>query len=602
MTWELRHRGPDGQGVWVDGPVGLGNRRLAIIDVEGGSQPLSNEDGSVWTTFNGEIYNYRQLRSELAATHAFKTRSDTEVLVHAYEEWGDSFTERLHGFFAFAIWDAGRRRLLLARDRIGKKPLFVAHLADRFLFASELRALLAFWPGRPEVDPQALNDVLAVRHVLGRRTGLRGVEQLLPGERVVFEAGRLTRVRFWQPPVPEPCLTDPEAAVAEFRSLFHQAVECRLESEVPLGVLLSGGIDSTAVLDAMSGQVTGGIKTFTVAFTREAESEARFARLAAQHFGTDHQEILLSERDLLDHVDQLLPRLDMPLGDLSVLPTSLVSQVARQRVTVCLTGDGGDELFGGYTRYARLDALGKRPSPAGLSARVGNAILQRLPRHSRAGSKVARMLKHRCWAPERWYVDSLSCLTPIERAAVLGERALTEIDLEEVERVLLSGLEVNGDLKARVMHLDLEHQLPGMILAKLDRASMLSSLEVRSPFLDHRLIEWSQKLSPDLKVNARGLKWLVRQALAGRVPPELLTRSKMGFGAPIARWFRRELAGYLHDHLDSSQLAQDGYLCQDEVRRMLAAHHRRARNLGEALWVLLALEVWYRSWVRGGDP
>ena len=622
MAATLAHRGPDGQRTWVSGAVGLAHARLAIIDLATGDQPLSNEDGTVWVAFNGEIYNYRDLRAELEPRHVFRTRSDTEVLVHGYEEWGTGLLGKLAGFFAFALWDARSERLFLARDRLGKKPLFFAHAGERFVFGSELRALLAALPERPELDPAALNDCLALRHLRGSRSGFSGVEQLLPGEFALLEGGKLVRERFWTPPRPRPASrTEPRddaRALAEYRALFDAAVTRRLESDVPLGLLLSGGIDSTAVLESLARQRGKGIRTFSVAFTRDEESEAPFARLAAAHFGTEHEEFLLSERELLDFVAELLPRLDQPTGDPSILPTALISRCARSRVTVCLSGDGGDELFAGYERYARLARRAPMRAAGPASARLARGMALALPRHAFKAWKLARALEERTLSSEASYVRSLSCLLPRERAALLGERSLAALDLEEPERALedeLAGAPERGasdparsthdeeGLVERAMHLDLVEELPGMILTKVDRASMLASLEVRSPFLDHELVEWAQALPLGFKVRADSngnavRKWIVKRSLEVRVPAELLQRPKKGFGTPLGRWFRRELAGYLHDHLGSSGLARDGWLRQEELSRMLAAHRSRDRNLGEALWVLLALEVWYRNWVQ----
>jgi asparagine synthase (glutamine-hydrolysing) len=615
MAATLAHRGPDGRRTWTSGSVGLAHARLAIIDLATGDQPLSNEDGTVWVAFNGEIYNYRELRAELAPWHAFRTRSDTEVLAHGWEEWGPALFPRLSGFFAIALWDARSERLVLARDRLGKKPLFFARGPNGFAFGSELRALLAWLPERPGLDAAALNDLLAVRHLRRGRSGLAGVEELLPGELLVLERGELRRERFWTPPPPRPRPRSEAEALAEYRALFDAAVARRLESEVPLGLLLSGGIDSTALLESLARQRGRGVRTFSVAFSRDAESEAPFARLAAEHFATEHEEFLLSEAELVDAVAGLLARLDEPTGDPSILPTALISRCARQRVSVCLTGDGGDELFAGYERYARLAHRTPRPAgvPVGVGARLARDVARALPRHAFKAWKLARALEERTLSGEASYVRSLTCLVPREREALLGERTRAALDLGEPERDLEAELVdamgvrasdgADPGLVARAMHLDLQEELPGMILTKVDRASMQASLEVRSPFLDHELVEWAADLPLDLKVRAVPgagdvRKWIVKRSLEGRVPPELLLRAKKGFGTPLGRWFRRELAPLLEDHLGSSSLARDGWLSQPELARLLAAHRSRARNLGEALWVLLALEVWYRNWVR----
>ena len=600
MIAALDHRGPDGTGVHLDGPLGIGHARLAIIDLAGGEQPLANEDEDVWVTFNGEIYNHHELRAELS-DHRFRTRCDTEVLVHGYEEWGPALVDRLAGFFAFALWDAKRERLVLARDRLGKKPLFLARLADRILFASEPAALLSVWPGSPEVDPVGLNDLLAVRHPVARGGGgtcLRGVEQLLPGERAVVAGGEIERERFWSPPPPTEEITDEAEAIERFRTLFDQAVHARLEADVPLGLMLSGGIDSTAVLESMARAASEPVKTFTVAFTRQKESEADQARRTAAAYGAVHEEFLLDEKDLIEEVQALLPRLDLPMADPSILPTALISRVARQRVTVCLTGDGGDELFGGYVRYPRTSALPVDAPASGLERVLYSGLAERLPHYALKGWKLRRGMHRRLASRELRYLESIGCVDVAGRTRLMGPHARDEVDVGAVEALLADELSGDEDFEARMMALDLRHELPGLILWKVDRASMLSSLEVRSPFLDHRLVEWSQSVSPRLKIRGEETKWLVKRALEGRVPEGLLDRPKMGFGTPLGRWFRRELADYVNDHLGSSRLARDGYLDQRELERLLGAHRRRSRNLGEPLWVLLSAEVWYRTWVR----
>ena len=599
MVATLEHRGPDGNGVYTDGPVGLGHTRLAIIDLAGGEQPMTSEATGTTIVFNGEIYNHHQLRGDLEGASRFTTRCDTEALLRGYDAWGDEVVGRLLGFFAFALWDPRRERLLLARDRIGKKPLYFARRDDCLLFASEPAALLAVWSGTLEPDPRAIEELLAVRHTLGRRTAFAGISQLLPGERLTLEKGEVSLERFWTPPAPEPEDMTEEDALAGYRERFDEAVRCRLESDVPLGVMLSGGNDSTCVLEAMARCATEPIRTFTVGFTRAKESEVEFAKTAADHFGTIHEEIPLQESDLIDSVEELLPRLDHPMADPSILPTALVAKAARRHVSVCLTGDGGDELFGGYNRYVEVLERASAPAPSALSKTLMTATLPRLPRHALKGWKLARGIRRRLMSPEELYVDSLGCVAPRERAALGGTRADYAQREDTIERALCDAMRGDGELLARMMSLDLENYLPQLILHKVDRASMLSSLEARSPFLDHRLLEWSQRLPLRYKLGSAGTKVLVKKSLVGRVPEELLTRSKMGFGTPLGRWFRNELADYLRDHLGSSRLAADGWLDQSELDRMLASHQRRSRNLGEALWTLLTLEVWYRRWVLG---
>jgi asparagine synthase (glutamine-hydrolysing) len=461
MLARLSHRGPDGQGVHVDGPLGLGHARLSIIDLAGGAQPMANEDGTLQVVFNGEIYNHRELRAPLEARHRFATRSDTEVLLHLYEERGPDLVEELSGFFAFALWDAPRRRLVLARDRLGKKPLFLAHTARGFVFASEVKALLSGLDERPEPDAVALNAALALRHVAEGRSGLVGVAQLLPGELVVIEDGRARRRRFWQPPWPgdAPELDGGEDAfVTGFRERFDAAVARRLEADVPLGLLLSGGIDSTAVLESLARQTTRPVRTFTVAFSRAKESEADAARATAEHVGARHTEFRLAEHDLLEHLERLLPKLDQPFGDPSFLPTALICEAARAEVTVCLTGDGGDELFGGYARYREvLASAGDAPGAAQRS--LQRWLVPRLPRWALKGWKLARALDEAVATPEGRYVARLVSTDARLRALLLGPRAkdglaAAGVAVDGIERGLVEQLARPGDLAQRMMALD----------------------------------------------------------------------------------------------------------------------------------------------------
>ena len=597
MVAVLHHRGPDGRSTWLGDGVGLGHTRLSIIDLEHGAQPMANEDDTVFVTFNGEIYNHHGIRERLASRHLFRTRADTEVLVHLYEERGAELVDELAGFFAFALWDVQRRRLVLARDRLGKKPLFFALEADRLVFASEPRAILRVLAARPEPDPVALDEVLALRYVAGTRSGYRGIEKLLPGESLVLEGGRATRRRFWNPPAPEPHPATLDEAVEDFRPRFDRAVASRLEADVPLGLLLSGGLDSTAVLEAMSRVSPDPVHTFTVAFTREKDSEAAFAGAAARHFGSRHREFTLGEADLLEHVEEVLTHLDEPFGDPSILPTVLVCRMAREEVTVCLGGDGGDELFGGYTRYVRALSAADRAPVRGLRARLFRRAVEGLPTLRPKVWRLARNLADRLTTAEGRYAASLVSIEAPLREALHGPRMREAIGASGIEARLADALSGAGDLTGRMLAHDLGNYLPGFVLTKVDRASMFCSLEMRAPFLDHELVEWAATLGTEHKIARGERKILLRRALDGRVPPGLLARGKKGFGTPLGRWFRHELAALAEEHLRQSRLAADGWLDGETLGAVLDAHAARRRNLGEALWTLLALEVWYRRCV-----
>lgn len=606
MSERLMHRGPDAGGSWSAPGIGLAHRRLSILDLEGGAQPLANEDGSIWIAFNGEIYNHHELRAGLSRPHEFKTRCDTEVLVHLYEERGVDMLPMLRGFFAIALWDQRRERLLLARDPLGKKPLYVARDGDAVLFASEPRAILDELSKRPDLDPAAIRDFLALRCVPGRRSGWAGIERVLPGESWVFDGREPKRERFWVPPPPEVdgALVDPgqtrderfDGAATELGERLDRAVERRLESDVPLGLLLSGGLDSIAVLASMARVSPRPVRTFTVGFSRASESEASQAEEAARHFGAEHRTLPLAEQDLIDHVATVLPHLDEPFGDPSFLPTTLVCERARAEVTVCLTGDGGDELFGGYDRYARILGSGSVRTTTPWRLRLAS----KMPLTRSRGARWSRALLDPGRTPEQRYAHGLIALEAPLRRGLLGDGLL--LDLEDrddtIEDRLARELLGPGPMAARAMHHDLGNQLPDFILQKTDRASMARSLELRSPFLDVDLVEWSQGLPLDWKITGHERKRLVRRLLQQRVPPQLIGKRKRGFGTPLGRWFRHELRDYLHDHLGASHLVRDGWIHGGGLGAMLEAHRRKRRNFGEALWCLLALEVWYRTWVR----
>ncbi|TAJ07489.1 MAG: asparagine synthase (glutamine-hydrolyzing) [Planctomycetota bacterium] len=606
MGEALAHRGPDGRRVWSDGRIAFAHARLSIIDLEGGWQPIANEDASVRVVLNGEIYNHRALRAELAPRHKFTTRSDTEVLVHLWEEEGERMLERVHGMFAFALWDARRQVLLLARDRLGKKPLYLEERDGVLAFASEPRALFArAEPGREgaqrELDPLALDDVLSQRYVDAPRSGFCGIEQLEPGSWLRIDARGRERRRYWSPPPPTPRAIDDATALAEFGPRFDAAVACRLESDVPLGLLLSGGIDSCAVLDSMSRQLGRAVRTFTVAFSRGEESEAEHARATAQHFGAEHTVFDLDEPTMLDEVERVLAQVDVPFADPSHLPTALVCRLARTQVTVCLTGDGGDELFGGYTRYRQALARAEHANASGARAAVYRGVLARLPNHGFKAWKLARGLRDRLGTPEHAYVEHLATAERALRVELYGPRALA-LRARDVESELELDLCGEGDLEERMVSFDLAHTLPGLILTKADRASMAHGLELRSPLLDHALVEWSRTLPGRCRIRDGNGKWLLRRWLEGRVPAEVLQRKKRGFGTPLGRWFRRELAPLSDGYLGASRLAADGWLEPRAIATLLREHRRRARNHGELLWALLALEIWYRNWVQRDAP
>jgi asparagine synthase (glutamine-hydrolysing) len=585
MCQAIAHRGPDGQGVLVDGPVALGMRRLSIIDLAGGWQPIGSEDGGIQVVFNGEIYNYRALRAELEQLgHHFGTRSDTETIVHGYEAWGDGVLARLRGMFAIALWDRPRQRLLLARDRLGIKPLYLWPSAGGVAFGSELKSL-ALLPGFPtDPDPTALLRFLALGYVPDPLCIWNGVRKLAPGHLAIWQPGQeLVEREWWSPLVPERTGIGEAEAREEVARLLEDAVGCHLESEVPLGAFLSGGVDSSAVVAQMARLAGGRVRTFSIGFGEEAFNEAPHAARVAAALGTDHTERILTP-DIDALVQELVLGFDEPFADSSALPTWLVSQLAREQVTVALSGDGGDELFGGYTRYQEVRQGG-----------LGNPLL----RH--AASQVARRLPH--GARGRQYLQNLG-RSPIGRyastvalPALLEEGGVVRAELtDEAHRLehLLATLfaQTPGrDLSARMALVDVLSYLPGDILTKVDRMSMRVSLEARVPLLDHHFAEFALSLPTRLKFRDGVGKWIFREAIAPLVPPSVLEKPKQGFGVPIGAWLRGPLRHRVAALRDADSPIH-AWCDRTATRRILDEHQAGRRDHSTQIWRLLVLHLW----------
>jgi asparagine synthase (glutamine-hydrolysing) len=597
MTDRLAHRGPDGEGVFTAGPVGLGHRRLAIIDLRSvADQPMANEDGSLRITFNGEIYNYRELRPALeAAGHVFRTASDTEVILHAYEAYGPDCLAHLRGMFAFAIWDARRRSLFLARDRVGKKPLYYHAGPDRFAFASEAKALLVDGRLPAEADPAAIHDYLTLGYVPAPRSALRGIRKLPPAHWLRVQEGRVEIQRYWTLRyAPKRQTSVPEACEA-LRAHLAEAVRLRLVSDVPLGAFLSGGIDSSAVVAAMAAATDRPVRTFAVGFDAAAFDERAYARRVATQFGTEHTELLVKP-SAVDLLPRLVDHYDEPFADASAVPSYCISELTRQHVTVVLNGDGGDEAFAGYPRYqtvvraARADVL-----PRALW-RGAAALLRRLP----AGgplAKLHRVSEAMALGPARRYAR-WSSLLPAERRAALYTpdfaAATAALDPEGHVASAFGAGEALHPVDA-ALSADVRVYLPEDLLAKMDRASMAHGLEARSPFLDHVVMEFAASLPADLKLRGGEKKWLLRESLRGTLPAAILDRPKMGFSTPLGDWFRGELYPAAQDLLLAPGARIARYVRQDAVGRLLAAHAAGRVDAGEPLWALLVLETWHRT-------
>ncbi len=597
----LHHRGPDAQSVEVvDDGAALAFARLAILDLSpAGMQPMRS--GSASLVFNGEIYNHHALRDELrAAGVAFRSRCDTEVILEGYRHWGDAVIERIDGMFALAIHDAERKRLLLARDRTGKKPLFYALAAGGIRFASEIKALVA--AGVPaEVDVAALPHLLAMGYVPPPGTMYRGVQQLPPAHTLVLTPGSAPEVkRYWRAPFAAPPLEVPLAeATARVRELTLAAVERRLEADVPLGAFLSGGVDSTLIVGAMAQKVAK-VKTFSIGFSGdERYDETRYARLVAQRFGTDHTEFRV-EPSAFDVVEELVRVHDGPFGDSSAIPTSIVSRLTREHVTVALTGDGGDELFCGYTRFLAAEAAERIPAPL---LQLGMRAAQRFSagqserglgaRARRFFAKSALPLDQRLFGWMAFFPDQTTLLRP-ELAATLDLAAPLAWNRKVLDRAAAA------TPLARILEHNFETYLPYDLLVKADRSSMLHSLELRSPFLDTALVDYVARLPDGYKRRGTTTKWILKHAFPDLVPREIRTRGKMGFGVPLGAWFRADLKSYVQDRFAEGELYD--YLDRGAVQALLADHFAGRADHGQRLWLLLTLEIWLRGLRQPSAP
>jgi len=597
MCAAVEHRGPDSRGQFLDDGVGLGVQRLRVIDLATGDQPIFSEDGSVVVVLNGEIYNYRELRQALVSTgHRFNTESDTEVIVHLYEERGRDCVHALHGMFAFALWDRARRRLLLARDRVGKKPLFYAHRGGSLSFASELQALLQDDSISREIDYEALDDYLFFQYVPAPRTAFRSIRKLPPASTLVFENGRATVERYWRLDYATKRPLRGSGDIAEeVRDALRAAVRRRMIADVPLGALLSGGVDSSAVVAAMAEASAEPIKTFSIGFDEASHDELPFARQVASRFGTDHHELVVRP-NAMEVLPTLVRHYGEPFADSSALPTFYLAQLARRHVTVALTGDGGDESFAGYTRYARALQLSRLASNGLVrpAMRVAAPILERItkPRLTRA-RRAARLL---ALDAASVYCRQICYFEEAQREALYSDEFAASVRGNSPEAIV-RGMWERSTASChvdRMLEVDVETYLPGDLLVKMDIATMAHSLEARSPFLDHELMELAASLPPDMKLASGQTKAALRSALRGWLPDEILDRPKQGFGVPIADWLRGDLKDYVRDVLLDDATVGRGLFRLDAVSGLIDSH-AGGRDESPRIWALLVLELWFRE-------
>jgi asparagine synthase (glutamine-hydrolysing) len=605
MTSAQAHRGPDDHGYFVDGNAGLGHRRLSIIDLSGGSQPIFNEDRSIAVVFNGEIYNYAELTQNLVTQgHHFRTRSDTETIVHAYEQHGDDCVRDFRGMFAFAVWDRRRKRLLVARDRLGIKPLYYYRGTNFFAFASEIKSLLQH-PNVPrDIDVHALDMYLALRYIPGSRTIFKNIFKLQPAHLLILDETGLHTRRYWDVDYSEATRLSDAACLEKFEALFEESIRLRLISEVPLGVFLSGGLDSTATL-AMMSRITQHqrIKTFSVGYDisgasqkEAAESdELHFARQAAAHFNSEHHEFRLSAAQFRDAVPLMAYHLDEPMGDPTCIPLYFISKMARQTVTVVLSGEGADETLGGYPLYRRILMLDKIRSRLGPMARLALAGTN-LPWSERVNSYISRIAS----PLEEHYRGVVKAIGAKTRSRLAGERRLMQCDerLREIFASHFSHVE-HASVLNRMLYADLKVWLPENLLLKADKMTMATAVELRVPFLDHKLVEFTATLRDSLKIRDGHGKWILRRVMGNEIPPSILNRPKKGFTIPAAAWLRFEMRDFVRDTLLARNSACSSYFERQAISDVIERYSQGKFSGFQEVWSLIVFEEWYRQFMTG---
>ena len=608
MRESLLHRGPDGQGSFVRGPVRLTMRRLSIIDLDGGDQPMSNETDTVHVVFNGEIYNFAELRESLAGFgHRFRTRSDTETIVHAYEQWGDDFVTQLNGMFAIALWDERRERLLLARDRAGIKPLYFAHANGALVFGSELKALLRSGLVGRELDYEALGQYLSLEYIPAPASILRGVRKLRPGHLLTASANGIRDRAYWdlslEQSESDPMPGDEADHVRAFGQALRRSVAQEMVSDVPVGVLLSGGIDSSTVAAFMTEATDEPVQSFSVSFAERSFDESRFARQVASHLGTVHHELRVSPVDLLEALPTITTIVDEPFADPSIVPTYLVSRFARRHVKVALGGDGGDEMLAGYsTLQAHRLAPLYRAIPATFRRAVVDRAVARLPaspRYLAFDFLLRRFIQGADAPPWRRHQMWTGSLFGESKAAVLHPDVRCAINEGEFEAKLADTAAASGARHPlnRILYQDFKLYLEGDILAKTDRASMATSLETRVPFLNLDVLSHLERVPVALKLRGFTRKYILRKAVRGLLPDSIINRRKRGFSIPISAWLNDELRGLASEYLNESRLSREGIFDPLEVSTLLDEHTRRVRNHAKSIWTILMFQMWRERWL-----
>lgn len=600
MTDAIAHRGPDDEGFFETFTrdnrhyVGLGHRRLSIIDLNTGHQPIGNEDGSIQIVFNGEIYNFQELRQDLIRRgHRFVTASDTETIVHAYEEFGEACIERFRGMFAFAIWDANREKLFLARDRFGKKPLFIYARHDILLFASEIKALLAFPGIETQINQQAVWDYLAYRYVPGPATLYANIRKLMPGSYAVWERGVLCETHYYSPPDRQPLAAEalPPDPVGSFLNLLDESVRIRMISDVPFGAFLSGGIDSSAVVELMTRHSTLPVKTFSVGFSESRYSELDYARVIAKQFLTDHHELMVSQDHLMNELPALVRYRDAPVSEPADIPIYLLSKEARRSVKMVLTGEGSDEILGGYPKHVFERYAGAyQMIPSLLRHGLIEPLVHALPyQFRRAKTAILNLgLETREERMPRWF----GALANKERNELVAFKPATSPGSAGIQFETSSR---NSALRS-ILYFDQTSWLPDNLLERGDRMTMAASLEARMPFMDHELAAFVSALPDHYRVRGLQTKWILREAMKRLLPKDILERPKVGFRMPVNEWFRGPMRGYLYDHLTGAGSKTREYYRREALERILREHVQGRHNHEKLLWSLLNLEIWHQQY------
>ncbi len=607
MCEVMKHRGPDEEGIYINKNIGLGHRRLSIIDLAKGHQPLCNEDKTVWIVFNGEIYNFQKLRNRLIEKgHIFQTNSDTETIIHLYEEKGDDFVTDLRGMFALAIWDEKKKKIILARDRLGKKPLHYLVDKDRLLFASEIKSILENKGVKREVDYEALDDFFSFICIPAPKTIFKDIKKLLPGHILIFTPNKTYIKEYWDVTYLPDEGKDEKYYSERLLELLSSAVECRLMSEVPLGAFLSGGIDSSAVVALMSTLLDHPVTTSSIGFKEEAFNELDFARLIAQRYKTNHYEQVVSQ-DAVDIINKLIWHFDEPFADSSAVPTYYVSKTAREHVTVALSGDGGDEVFAGYTRryfYDRLENQIRGILPDFIRKGFLPPMAKYYPKLDWLPGvlkifRVKAILTNITLSPERAFFNSMSIFNDELKNKLYSHDLKTKLNGYDSFNLFKYYFDKTKgwDPLSRAQYVDTKTYLPNDILVKVDRMSMAVSLEVRAPFLDHKLVEFAATIPSQLKLKGMISKYILKKTLRHLLPEEILTRKKMGFAVPIGLWFKKELKNMTEEILFNSKCSQRGYFNIEFIRSMWDQHQQGIRNFSSQLWALFIFELWHQRFI-----